>query len=101
MGLSRNTGSVGSTGIDDALARAVSAGEVAGVVAAVTNSDGVTYEGAFGQRSVGGPAPMSLDTLFRIFSMTKPVTTVAALQLVEEGKLDLDEPLGHGIPEVK
>jgi CubicO group peptidase (beta-lactamase class C family) len=44
---------------------------------------------------------MSLDTLLRIFSMTKPVTTVAALQLVEEGKLDVDEPLGHGIPEAK
>ena len=54
---------------------------------------GVFYEGAFGTRDLAGGPPMTLDTVFRIASMTKAVTSVAALQLVEQGKLRLDDPV--------
>lgn len=79
--------------INAALRQAVDAGEVPGVVALAANANGPVYEGAFGARSLGGGAAMTLDTVFRIFSMTKAVTSVAAMQLVEEGRLALDEPL--------
>ncbi len=79
--------------IDAVLRRAVDAGEVPGVVAMAATGKSVFYEGAFGQRDRGQSAAMTLDTLFRIASMTKAVTSVAALQLVEQGKLTLDGPL--------
>ena len=86
--------------IDAALRRAVEAKEVPGVVAVAANDKGVIYEGAFGARDlVQGPA-MTLDTIFRLASMTKAVTSVAAMQLVEQGKLQLDQPIGNVLPEL-
>lgn len=85
---------------DEVLERAVEAGEVPGVVALAADAGGVIYEGAFGKREVGRDQPMTLDTVFWIASMTKAVTSVAAMQLVEQGRLDLDEPLGGRIPEL-
>jgi methyl acetate hydrolase len=87
-------------GIDAALSRAAEAKEVAGVVALAATDTGVLYEGAFGLRDlVDGPA-MTRDSVFRIASMTKAVTSVAAMQLVEQGKLQLDEPIGRVLPEL-
>ncbi len=54
---------------------------------------GPLYEGAFGRRDVENGPAMTLDTVFRIASMTKAITCVAAMQLVEEGRLDLDAPV--------
>ncbi len=88
------------TGVDQVLERAVAAGEVPGVVALAADHQGVVYEGAFGQREIGKGPEMTLDTVFWIASMTKAVTSVAAMQLVEEGKLELDEPLGRLLPEL-
>ena len=65
---------------------------VAGVVAMVTDRDANVYEGAAGARRLGGPDPMTPDTVFALFSTTKAVTATAALQLVEAGRLDLDAP---------
>jgi methyl acetate hydrolase len=62
-------------------------------VALAASAEGPIYEGAFGVRSLDGGPAMTLDTVFRIFSMTKVITCVAALQLVEEGKLSLDAPV--------
>jgi methyl acetate hydrolase len=76
--------------IDAALQRAVEAGEVPGVVAMAAAADGLVYEGAFGVRELGAGPAMTLDTVFRIYSMTKAITSVAAMQLVEQGKLALD-----------
>ncbi|HEY0204202.1 MAG TPA: serine hydrolase domain-containing protein, partial [Acetobacteraceae bacterium] len=81
------------TGIDDVLRRAVEAREVPGIVAVAATDKGVFYEGAFGTRDLTKGPPMTLDTVFRIASMTKAVTSVAALQLVEQGKLKLDDPV--------
>ncbi|MBI3512647.1 MAG: beta-lactamase family protein [Proteobacteria bacterium] len=79
--------------IDAVLKRAVDAREVHGVVALAATDKSVIYEGAFGTRNLGGGAAMTIDTVFRIASMTKAVTSVAALQLVEKGMLTLDDPV--------
>src|SRR5437016_2598206 len=79
--------------LDGALRQAVEAQDVPGVVAMAATDKGLLYEGAFGTRVLGNGPPMTLDTVFRIASMTKAVTCVAAMQLVEQGKLTLDGPL--------
>jgi CubicO group peptidase (beta-lactamase class C family) len=84
--------------IDETLSRASDAKRVPGVVAMAANELGILYEGAFGLRDVSQSAPMTLDTVFMLASMTKTVTAVAALQLVEQGSLALDEPLGRVAP---
>jgi methyl acetate hydrolase len=83
----------GARRIDAALRAAVEAKEVPGVVAMAATDQGPIYAGAFGTRALGTGAAMTPDTLFRIASMTKPVTCGAAMQLVEQGKLTLDGPL--------
>ncbi|MBV8507565.1 MAG: beta-lactamase family protein, partial [Alphaproteobacteria bacterium] len=80
-------------GIDAALSRAVEAKEVPGVVALAATEAGILYEGAFGLRDIADGPAMTRDSVFRIASMTKAVTSVAALQLVEQGKLSLDAPV--------
>jgi len=79
--------------IDQALAAASAAREVPGVVAMAVTDRGILYEGAFGTRDLDGGPAMTPDTLFRIASMTKVVTAVAAMQLVERGLLTLDGPV--------
>ena len=79
--------------IDWALRDAVEAREVPGIVALAASDRGILYEGAFGVRDVDAGSPMTLDTVFRIASMTKAVTSVAAMQLVEQGKIGLDDPV--------
>jgi CubicO group peptidase (beta-lactamase class C family) len=78
--------------IDAILQTAVDKAEVPGVVAMVANERSVIYEGAFGVRGSDAAAKMSEDTVFRIASMVKLLTSVAAMQLVERGKLGLHEP---------
>ena len=79
--------------IDAALRAAVEAKEVPGIVAMATTEKGLFYEGVFGTRDLGKGPAMTRDTVFRIASMTKAVTSVAAMQLVEQGKLTLEGPL--------
>jgi len=79
--------------VDAALRAAVDAKEVPGVVALATPDKGPLYEGVFGTRILGNGPAMTRDTVFRIASMTKAVTCVAAMQLVEQGKLSLEGPL--------
>jgi len=79
--------------VDAILRAAVDAKEVPGVVAMATTDKGLIYEGAFGTRDLGKGPQMTRDTVFRIASMTKAVTCVAAMQLVEQGKLELNAPV--------
>src|SRR6266567_8570065 len=79
--------------IDGVLKQAVDAREVPGVVAMAATPRGLLYEGAFGVRALDQTPPMTLDTVFRVASMTKAITSVAAMQLVEQGKLKLEEPV--------
>jgi methyl acetate hydrolase len=81
------------TRIDSVLKQAVDARDVPGVVAMAATDKGVLYEGAFGPRALDASAGMTPDTVFRIASMTKAIATVAAMQLVEQGKLKLEEPV--------
>lgn len=85
---------------DALLRRAVEAGEVPGVVAALTTRGGTIHEAAFGQRVLGQGAAMSMDTVMWIASMTKPLVGVAAMQLVEQGRIGLDDPAANIIPQL-
>jgi CubicO group peptidase (beta-lactamase class C family) len=87
--------------IDRMFQAAVDKAEIPGVVAAVTNKDQILYLKAFGKQDVARNIPMSTDTVFRIASMTKPVTSVGIMMLYEEGKLRLDEPAGSYLPAYK
>ena len=84
--------------IDALLQEAVRQGTVPGVVAIVTNKDRVLYHGAFGLMDTGKRKPMQKDSIFRIASMTKPVTSVAIMMLKEQGKLGLDDPVSKYLP---
>ena len=88
-----------SAGIDAVLQAAVDGGVVPQVVAIAADRNGPIYEGAAGPRAVGESDPVTPDTQFRIASMTKMVATVAALQQVERGNLDLDAPVEQYRPE--
>ena len=85
---------------DMVLGGAVASGAVPGLVAMATNREGTIYEGAFGERVLGGGVVMGTDTVGWIASMTKAITSVAAVQLVERGKLDLDAPAQKVVPAI-
>ena len=86
---------------DAILQRAVDAdAPVAGVVAMLTDRTHNVYEGTAGKRVLGGDQEMTPDTVFALFSTTKAITATAALQLVEEGKLDLDAPAKQYAPDI-
>lgn len=86
--------------IDALLRRAAESGDVPGVVAMVANRNGMVYEGAFGKRVLGQNALMTVDTVGWIASMTKALTAAGAMQLVEQGKLDLESPASKWVPEI-
>ena len=86
--------------VDKVLADAVARGDIPGVVAMVTDRRGVFYQGAFGVADAGSGRPMTIDTVFRIASMTKPVTSLAVMQLVEQGRLSLDDPAEKYLPQL-
>lgn len=81
------------------LETALAAADIPGAVAAVGNGAGTLCEVAVGSKGPGGP-PLTSDTLFQIASMTKALTSVAAMQLVEESRLHLDEDIGTVLPEL-
>jgi len=86
--------------VDALLAGAVAAGDAPGVVAALSTPQETIYEGAFGVRALGQPAAMSVDTVMWLASMTKPVVGAAAMQLVEQGRIGLDDPAARILPEL-
>jgi len=75
-------------------------GGAPGVVAMATDRQGNIYEGAAGTRELGQDRPMTTDSVFAIFSTTKALTGVCAMQLVEEGRIRLDDPAGRYVPEI-
>jgi methyl acetate hydrolase len=87
--------------VEAAFASAVERDDVPGLVAVATTERDILYEGAFGKRALNAPDAMTLDSVFWIASMTKAVTSTAAMQLVEQGKLVLDEPIGALLPELQ
>ena len=92
--------SQGSAAIDTSLRNAVERKDVPGVVALITDRERVLYQGAFGVADVATGRPLTTDALFRIASMTKPITSVALMQLVEQGRLGLEDPAEKYLPEL-
>ena len=86
--------------VDRIFRDAVESRAMPGIVATAATGAGVLYEGAFGRRELGRDAPMALDTVVWIASMTKAITGAAAMQLVERGALALDDPAAKTVPEL-
>ena len=91
----------GSSALSTFLGDAVARGDVPGIVAIVVDRDKVLYHQAFGKQNVAKNVPMAKDTIFRIASMTKAVTSVGVMQLVEQGKLGLDDDVSKYLPRLK
>ena len=84
--------------LTERLKAAVDRGDVPGVVVIAADRNRVIYQGAFGFRDKGHRVPMTTDTIFRIASMTKAVTSAAVMQLVERGRVRLDDPADKFLP---
>jgi methyl acetate hydrolase len=86
--------------IDQVLRQKSDAREIPGVVAVAATSKEVTYQGAFGKRDLSKDDAMAADSVFWIASMTKAITAAGAMQLVEQGKLALEAPIGKLLPDL-
>ncbi len=86
--------------IDQILRQKCEAKEIPGVVAMAATGSEVIYQGAFGKRDLTKDDAMTADSVFWIASMTKAITCAAGMQLVEQGKLSLDEPIGKLLPDL-
>ena len=86
--------------IDQILRQKTDAAEIPGVVAMAANGKEVIYQGAFGKRDLSKDDPMTADSVFWIASMTKAITAAGAMQLVEQGKLSLEAPIGKVLPDL-
>jgi methyl acetate hydrolase len=89
-----------SNQIDQVLREPVDEKKVPGIVAMVAVADHVIYQGASGKRDTIKNIPMTVDSIFRIASMTKPITSVGVMQLVESGRVKLDESAATYLPEL-
>ena len=76
-------------------------GDAVGCSALILKDNQEVYFGAWGDRDREKEKPLTRDTIFRIYSMTKPITSIAVMQLVEQGKIDLDIPVSEYLPELK
>jgi methyl acetate hydrolase len=86
--------------IDQVLRQKSDAREIPGVVAMAANSKEVIYQGAYGKRDLSKDDAMTTDSVFWIASMSKAITAAAGMQLVEQGKLSLDAPIGTVLPDL-
>src|ERR1700678_2611785 len=86
--------------IDRVLDDLAKTGAAPGVVAMVVNDHGPIYSGAAGTKGVGRSEPMTVDTIFWYASMTKALVAAGAMQLVEQGRIKLDEPASNILPEL-
>src|ERR1700726_392383 len=86
--------------IDQVLRQKSEAKEIPGVVAMAATGNDIIYQGAFGKRDLSKDDAMTTDSVFWIASMTKAITAAAAMQLVEQGKLSLEAPIGKVLPDL-
>lgn len=99
LGLALGTQLRGAQSIDETLRSGIARRGIPAAVGMAATGKRTLYEGAFGTRDSSG-APVRIDSIFHIASMTKAVTTVAAMQLVETGKVRLDEPVSKYLPKL-
>ena len=97
--MTQSTSQSGLDRLHAAMAQRVEQGQMPGMVTLIAHDDDVHVD-TIGYKAFGGSEPMTRDTVFRIASMTKPVLAVATLQLVEEGRLTLEEPVDTWLPEL-
>jgi methyl acetate hydrolase len=90
----------GAAGIDETLRSGIQRRKIPAVTAIVGGPNRITYQGAFGVRDDASGVKVAPDSIFAIASMTKAITSVAAMQLVEQGKLKLEEPVSKHLPEL-
>jgi methyl acetate hydrolase len=90
----------GRAQIDEILRQKCDAREIPGIVAVAASGSEVLYEGAFGKRDLSKNDSMTPDSVFWIASMTKAITAAGAMQLVEQGRLTLDAPIGTLLPDI-
>src|ERR1700722_14910208 len=90
--------SAGLARIDAYLQNETAANKIPGAVMMIQRDGKTIYFSSVGRRDPGSKEPMTPDSIFRIYSMSKPITSVVAMMLVEEGKLQLDEPVSKYIP---
>ena len=93
--------SSGLTKATDALRAHVESGDIAGVVAAVARRGKIIYFEALGQRDLASGDAMPPDGIFRLYSMTRPITSTAVMLLWEEGKFKLDDPISKYLPQFR
>lgn len=86
--------------MDDYFHRLVDEGRIAGVVTWIARRGEVVHEDAYGMADIAAQRPMANDTFFYVYSMTKPVTSVALLMLYEEGRFQLSDPVARYLPEL-
>ena len=84
--------------VSDYMRSEVSAGRIPGAILLIQQHGKPVFYGKFGLRNVNAAQPMTDETIFRLYSMSKPVTSVAAMMLVEDGKLGLDDAVANFIP---
>jgi CubicO group peptidase (beta-lactamase class C family) len=89
---------VGLARLDAYIKNEIATNKIPGAIMMIQRQGKTVYFSSVGVRDPDTKEPMTPDTIFRIYSMSKPITTVAAMMLVEEGKLQLDEPLSKYIP---
>ena len=89
-----------SVGLDDVIRNGIAARKIPCAVAMVANSNRILYQGAFGTRDSSG-VKVALDSIFAIASMTKAITSTAALQMVERGLVTLDEPVERVLQQLR
>src|ERR1700694_5966370 len=85
--------------VGDYIHNEIATGKIPGAVLLIQQHGHPVYFESFGVRDVDSRRPMTADTIFRLYSMSKPVTSVAAMTLVEDGKLRLDDPVSKYIPD--
>ncbi len=87
--------------LSNTMQKAVDKGDLPGVVVMLARNGKLVYNKSFGMQDKAKSVPMQTDSVFRVYSMTKPIVSVAAMILVEEGKLTLQEPISKYLPEFK
>src|SRR5438477_12470677 len=84
--------------VSDYIRNEIATGKIPGAILLIQQHGKPVYSESFGVRDVATKLPMGADTIFRLYSMSKPITSVAAMMLVEDGKLKLDDPVSKFIP---
>jgi CubicO group peptidase (beta-lactamase class C family) len=95
---SRSFSRAGLDRVADYIRNEIATGNIPGAILLIQQHGKPVYFENFGVRDLATKIPMSLDTIFRLYSMSKPITSVAAMMLVEDGKLGLDDPVAKYIP---